>query len=58
MLSELVGVPVDVIVTDGGIRFAQAAREATQTIPIVMAVGPSDPVAAGLAENYVRPIRK
>jgi putative tryptophan/tyrosine transport system substrate-binding protein len=55
MIADLLRLPVDVLVTDGGLRFAQAAYEATRTIPIVMAVAPSDPVAAGLAESFVHP---
>jgi putative ABC transport system substrate-binding protein len=42
MVADLVRLPVNVLVTDGGIGFAQIAYQTTQTIPIVMAVGPSD----------------
>lgn len=54
MASELVQLPVDVIVVEGGPKLAQIARDATPTIPIVGALG-SDPVAAGLAASFARP---
>jgi putative ABC transport system substrate-binding protein len=51
--SDLARFPVDVIVTNGSAA-SHAARQATQTIPIVMiAVG--DPVRAGLVESLARP---
>src|SRR4029453_1616365 len=51
--AELVRLKVDVImaVTDLAI---QAAREATSTIPIVMAAG-TDPIAAGFVASLARP---
>lgn len=49
MAAELVRLPVDVIVTDGGPSVVSIAHEATRTIPIVAAAG--DPVAAGVAES-------
>lgn len=52
LLRELVGLPVDVIVTAGG-QMARAARQATDTIPII-AIGP-DLVALGLAASLARP---
>ena len=52
LLREVVGLPVDVIVT-GGSAAALAARRATSTIPIV-AIGPSL-VALGLANSFARP---
>jgi putative ABC transport system substrate-binding protein len=53
MAAELVGLPVDVIVTDGQ-QSAVVAHEATRTIPIVMgAVG--DPLAAGLIDSFPHP---
>ena len=53
LAAELVGLKVDVIVTAAvpGIR---AAKEATKTIPIVMAVV-VDPVATGLVASLARP---
>lgn len=53
LASELVELPVDVIVT-GGAEATHAARQATSTIPIVMATG-ADPVALGLVSNLARP---
>jgi putative ABC transport system substrate-binding protein len=50
---ELVSLPVNVIVASGS-REARAARQATSTIPIVMAaIG--DPVRAGFAASLARP---
>jgi putative tryptophan/tyrosine transport system substrate-binding protein len=50
---ELVGMPVNIILTDGP-QAALAAKHATSTIPIVMAtVG--DPITYGLVDNYARP---
>jgi putative ABC transport system substrate-binding protein len=55
MAGELVRLPVDVIVTDGSLKVAQIAHDATRTIPIVgMGIGP-DPVAAGLASSFAHP---
>jgi putative ABC transport system substrate-binding protein len=53
LASALVRSKVDIIVTDGTVT-AHAARQATDTIPIVMAGG-RDPVAGGLAANLSRP---
>ena len=52
-VSELAGIPVDVIVVSGTIQ-AQAAKIATRTIPIVM-VGIGDAVRAGLVASLARP---
>jgi putative ABC transport system substrate-binding protein len=53
LATELVSLPVDVIVTDAAAS-ATAAKEATGTIPIIMAaIG--DPVGAGLAASLARP---
>ena len=54
MVGELVRLPVDVIVIDGGTNVAQIARVTTPTIPIVGALGP-DPVAAGFAASLAHP---
>jgi putative ABC transport system substrate-binding protein len=51
--EELVRLKVDVIVVSSTLA-AQAARQATATIPIVMTV-PSDPVATGLVRSLARP---
>ena len=50
--AELVAAKVDVIVAFSGFA-AQAAREATSTIPIVMDTG--DPVGMGLVASLARP---
>jgi putative tryptophan/tyrosine transport system substrate-binding protein len=52
--AELVAVPVDIIVTEGGDDVARAAVAATATIPIVMATS-GDPVGAGLVKSLARP---
>ncbi len=51
--ADLVSAKVDVIVTHG-IPGARAARQATQTVPIVVAAI-ADPVAAGLVASFARP---
>jgi ABC-type uncharacterized transport system substrate-binding protein len=51
--AELVRLKVDVIVTLGG-RGTRAAKEATKTIPIVMAQVP-DPVGDGFVASLARP---
>ena len=53
LAAELVGSQVDVIVT-GGTVAARALKNATRTIPIVMAMV-GDPVGAGLVESLGRP---
>jgi ABC-type uncharacterized transport system substrate-binding protein len=53
LAAELVRLKVDVIVT-GGVQPARAAKEATVTIPIVMAQHP-DPVGIGLVASLARP---
>jgi ABC-type uncharacterized transport system substrate-binding protein len=52
--AELVGMPVDVIVTDGT-PAALAAKQATSNIPIVMAVIGVDPIQSGLVTSFARP---
>jgi putative tryptophan/tyrosine transport system substrate-binding protein len=53
LAQELVRHHVDVIIT-GGTAAAQALKNATQDIPIVMAII-GDPVAAGLVESLAHP---
>ena len=52
--ADLVAHKVDVIVAAGGIPSAQAARNATSTIPIVF-TAVADPVGLGLVANLARP---
>jgi putative ABC transport system substrate-binding protein len=54
LAAELVGIPVDVIVTDTSTA-AVVASAATRTIPIVTAIIGGDPVALGLVQSYARP---
>ena len=53
LAAELVRLKVDVIVTESNVG-ALAAKHATQTIPIVMAVA-GDPVKAGVVGSLARP---
>jgi putative tryptophan/tyrosine transport system substrate-binding protein len=53
LAAELVRLKVDVIVTAGG-RGTRTAKEATKTIPIVMAQVP-DPVGDGFVVSLARP---
>jgi putative tryptophan/tyrosine transport system substrate-binding protein len=54
LANDLVAQKVDVIVVEGHTPAIQAAKEATKTIPIVMAVS-GDPVATGLVTSLARP---
>jgi putative ABC transport system substrate-binding protein len=54
LVAELLSIPVDVIVTDGGPGPVRIIKEANNQIPIVMGAGP-DPVALGLAQSLARP---
>jgi putative ABC transport system substrate-binding protein len=53
--AELVRLKVDIIVVGSGDQWIRAAKNATKTIPIVMAGQGSDPVRAGLVESLARP---
>jgi ABC-type uncharacterized transport system substrate-binding protein len=55
LAAELVRLKVDVIVAAGGGRLIGVAKNATKTIPIVMAVAGIDPVEAGFVESLARP---
>jgi ABC-type uncharacterized transport system substrate-binding protein len=55
LAAELVRLKVDIIVVAGGDPAIRAAKNATKTIPIVMAGNGSDPVEAGLVESLARP---
>ena len=54
LAADLVDLPVDVIVADGG-RAALAARDATDAIPIVIGFSSIDLVAEGLIASLARP---
>jgi putative ABC transport system substrate-binding protein len=54
LADELVRLHVDIIVAAGGDPPVRAVKQATQTIPIVMAKA-SDPVGAGLVASLSRP---
>jgi ABC-type uncharacterized transport system substrate-binding protein len=53
LVAELLRLKVDVLVVDG-IRAGLAAKRATSTLPIVLAVV-ADPVGTGLVESLARP---
>ncbi len=55
LAAELVRLKVDIIVVAGGAERIRSAKNATKTIPIVMAGGGLDPVEAGLVESLARP---
>jgi putative ABC transport system substrate-binding protein len=52
--ADLVQLPVDLIVANGS-QMIRAAKQATSTIPIVMAASGADPVAAGYVASLARP---
>jgi putative tryptophan/tyrosine transport system substrate-binding protein len=54
LAAELVSLKVDIIVAAGE-GIIQAAKNATKTIPIVMAGSPNDPIEAGLIDSLARP---
>ena len=53
--AELVRLKVDIIVVASGDQWIRAAKNATKTIPIVMAGQGTDPVRAGHVESLARP---
>ncbi|MGH7797509.1 MAG: ABC transporter substrate-binding protein [Candidatus Binatia bacterium] len=55
LAAELVRLKVDIILVGGGTPWVRAAKNATKTIPIVVAGLGSDPVEAGLIESLARP---
>ena len=54
LVAQLIQLKVDIIVAAGGEPTARAAKQATQTIPIVM-TNVGDPVVTGLVANLARP---
>jgi putative tryptophan/tyrosine transport system substrate-binding protein len=55
LAADLVRLKVDIIIVASGDATIQAAKNATKTIPIVMAGTGSDPVRAGHVESLARP---
>jgi ABC-type uncharacterized transport system substrate-binding protein len=55
LAAELVRLKVDIILVSGGAGLVLGAKNATKTIPIVMAVSSIDPVERGLVESLARP---
>ena len=55
LAAELVRLKVDIIVVASGDQWIRAAKNATRTIPIVMAGLGTDPVKAGFVESFARP---
>jgi putative tryptophan/tyrosine transport system substrate-binding protein len=55
LAADLVRLNVDIIVVSGGTVWVRAAKNATQTIPIVMTGAGLDPVEASLVESLARP---
>jgi putative ABC transport system substrate-binding protein len=54
LAAELVGLPVDILVTAAGPLAVRAAQQATTTMPIVANIM-NDPVAAGFVASLARP---
>jgi putative tryptophan/tyrosine transport system substrate-binding protein len=54
LVAELVNLKVDCIVA-GGVALTRAAKQATGTIPIIMANADDDPVQQGLVASLARP---
>jgi putative ABC transport system substrate-binding protein len=55
LAAELVRLKVDLILVAGGPTWIQAAKNATQTIPIIMIGLGADPVRAGYVDSLARP---
>jgi putative ABC transport system substrate-binding protein len=55
LAAELVRLKVDIILVTGGSAMVRATKNATNTIPTVMAGAAPDPVKAGLVESLARP---
>jgi putative ABC transport system substrate-binding protein len=55
LAAELVRLKVDIIVVAGGGPWTRAAKNATNTIPIIMVGVGDDPVEGGLVESLARP---
>jgi ABC-type uncharacterized transport system substrate-binding protein len=55
LAAELVRLKVDIIVVSGGAASVRPTKNATKTIPIVMAGQGIDPVEAGIVESLARP---
>ena len=55
LAAELVNLPVDVIVTDGGLVLVRAVMEATKQLPIVITGAGGDPAVLGLVASLARP---
>jgi len=53
VVAELVNLKVDILFSTQALTI-RAAKEATKTIPIVMAITP-DPVATGIIDSLARP---
>src|SRR5262245_60787473 len=54
LITDLLHLQVEILVTTGGISATQAAKAATSTLPIVM-VTSADPVRDGLVASLARP---
>jgi ABC-type uncharacterized transport system substrate-binding protein len=55
LAAELLRLKVDIILVAGGSAMIRAAKNATKTIPIVLAGAAIDPVEAGLVESLSHP---
>jgi putative ABC transport system substrate-binding protein len=54
LTDELIRLNCDVLIT-GGIEAAEAAKNATKTVPIVMAFSGADPVRRGIIASFAHP---